>query len=98
LKFVYHYDMATLPNANQSSTSQESSKTLEETATALARYQKLVDRAKDAFGDEIKASRWLSLPNEELEGQTPLEVVQANGYDLEPIEAILMRMENGIDY
>jgi len=62
----------------------------------LANYRKLVDRVVDAFGDEIKASRWLSLPNSELNGETPLQIAQRNGYDPQVLEPILTRIEHGI--
>ncbi len=64
----------------------------------LQRYRALVSRTVDAFGDEIKASRWLSLPNRDLAGQTPLQAAQANGYDMQVLEPILTRIEHGIDY
>ena len=70
-----------------------SEKTLE-----MMRYQALVSRTVDAFGDEIKASRWLSLPNRDLSGQTPLQAVQSSGYDLHVLEPILTRIEHGVDY
>lgn len=50
-----------------------------EPAQELARYRMLVSRVVDAFGDEIKASRWLSMPNRDLSGQTPLQLVQRCG-------------------
>ncbi len=62
------------------------------------RYRALVSRVVDAFGDEVKASRWLSLPNRDLNGQTPLQAVQSCGYDLQLIEPILTRIEHGVDY
>jgi uncharacterized protein (DUF2384 family) len=52
----------------------------------------------DAFGDEIKASLWLSLPNEELHGQTPLQAVEKSGYDMKVLEPMLTRMEHGVYY
>ena len=64
----------------------------------IVRYQALVSRVVDAFGDEIKASRWLSLPNRDLNGQTPLRVVQESGYDMQALEPILTRIEHGVDY
>ena len=64
----------------------------------LLRYRGLVARAVEAFGDEIKASRWLSLPNRDLNGQTPIQAVQANGYDVQVLEPILTRIEHGVDY
>jgi uncharacterized protein (DUF2384 family) len=64
----------------------------------MLRYRGLVSRAVEAFGDEIKASKWLSLPNRDLHGQTPIQAVQASGYDLRVLEPILTRIEHGIDY
>jgi uncharacterized protein (DUF2384 family) len=61
-------------------------------------YRALVSRAVEAFGDEIKASRWLSIPNKDLEGQTPLQAVQKSGYDMQVLEPILARVEHGVDY
>jgi uncharacterized protein (DUF2384 family) len=66
----------------------------------LANYRALVDRAVEAFGDEVKASQWLSLPNDQLQGQTPLELAEKTNYDpmtLEEIfEPIFVRIEHGI--
>jgi uncharacterized protein (DUF2384 family) len=69
-----------------------------ESGSNILRYQGLVSRAVEAFGDEIKASRWLSLPNRDLDGRTPIQAVQANGYDMQVLEPILTRIEHGIDY
>jgi hypothetical protein len=68
------------------------------TARKMMCYRALIDRTVDVFGDEIKASRWLSLPNRDLDGQTPLQVAQKNGYDLQAIEPILIRIEHGVYY
>lgn len=65
-------------------------------AGEMKRYQTLVARAVDAFGDEIKASSWLSLPNRDLDGQTPLQVAQKDGYKLRAIEPLLTRIEHGV--
>jgi uncharacterized protein (DUF2384 family) len=64
----------------------------------MVRYRALVSRAVDAFGDEIKASRWLSMPNQDLSGQTPLQAVQTSGYDMQVLEPIFTRIEHGVDY
>ncbi len=69
-----------------------------ESGSNLLRYRVLVSRAVEAFGDEIKASRWLSLPNRDLDGQTPIQALQASGYDMQVLEPILTRIEHGIDY
>jgi uncharacterized protein (DUF2384 family) len=78
-------------------TSSEGAKAVEP-VPEIVRYQALVSRAVDAFGDEIKASQWLSLPNRDLNGQTPLQAVQGNGYDIQVLEPILTRIEHGVDY
>jgi uncharacterized protein (DUF2384 family) len=62
----------------------------------LANYQQLVARAVDVFGDEIKASKWLSLANPELSGETPLQVAQRNSYNVEVLEPLLTQIEHGI--
>lgn len=54
----------------------------------MARYRALVSRTVEAFGDEIKASRWLSMPNQDLSGQTPLQAVQTSGYDMQVLEPL----------
>lgn len=64
----------------------------------IAGYRALVSRVVEAFGDEIKASRWLSIPNRDLDGQTPLQAVQSSGYDTRILEPILTRIEHGVDY
>lgn len=69
-----------------------------ETAHRVRSYQALVSRVVAAFGDEVKASRWLSLPNVDLGGQTPIQAVQNCGYDFQVIEPILTRIEHGVDY
>jgi uncharacterized protein (DUF2384 family) len=61
-------------------------------------YRKLVARTIEVFGDEIKASRWLSLPNPDLNGATPIQAVQESGYSTSLLEPIFTRIEHGIDY
>jgi uncharacterized protein (DUF2384 family) len=69
---------------------------LAEATNELASYRKLIDRVVDVFGDEIKASRWLSRPNPELDGETPLQTAERNGYDAQVLEPLLTRIEHGI--
>lgn len=71
---------------------------LAEPLERLSNYQSLVARVVDAFGDELKASRWLSLPNSDLDGETPLQVAQRDNYSALALEPILIRMEHGIDF
>ena len=61
-----------------------------------ANYKRLVDRTVDVFGDEIIASVWLSIPNSDLDGQSPLQAAQKSGYRTDLIEPILIRIEHGI--
>jgi uncharacterized protein (DUF2384 family) len=65
---------------------------------ALTNYQTLVRRVVDVFGDEVKASRWLSLPNPDLDGESPLQVAQRDHYSTLLLEPILVRIEHGIDF
>ncbi|MGO9638736.1 MAG: antitoxin Xre/MbcA/ParS toxin-binding domain-containing protein [Terracidiphilus sp.] len=65
-------------------------------ARRMKRYRILVARVVDVFGDELKASRWLSLPNRELDGQIPIQVAEKDGYSLKSIEPLLIRIEHGV--
>jgi uncharacterized protein (DUF2384 family) len=67
-------------------------------AKEIVRYRAIVSRAVEAFGDEVKASRWLSLPNPDLSGRTPLQAAQSSGYDIQVLEPIFTRIEHGVDY
>lgn len=63
-------------------------------------YRSLVERAVDVFGDEIKASLWLSRPSPDLEGKSPLQEAQRLHYapaDMDRLfEPIFVRIEEGI--
>ena len=63
-------------------------------------YQALVERAVDVFGDELIASRWLSMPSADLKGAVPLQVAQGLEYDPARVQAvfepIFVRIEHGI--
>jgi uncharacterized protein (DUF2384 family) len=69
---------------------------MDQTETNYTNYQGIVARATEVFGDEVKASRWLSLPCQDLNGRVPLEVASKNGYDLQVFEPIFIRIEHGI--
>jgi uncharacterized protein (DUF2384 family) len=66
----------------------------------LADYRSFVARAVDVFGDEIKASLWLSTPSADLQGKIPLQIAQELHFataDVETIfEPIFVRIEHGI--
>lgn len=90
--------MANAPKSKAESSGSTTEAQLAGPIRELANYRKLVDRVVDAFGDEIKASRWLSLPNAELKGETPLQAAQPSGYDPQVLEPLLARIEHGIYY
>ena len=99
IHILVQWIMASLPHFGPERAHSAASKPgVAEPAHEMMGYRALVSRAVEAFGDEIKASRWLSLPNRDLEGQTPLQAVQASGYDMHVLEPILTRIEHGIDY
>ena len=66
----------------------------------LQNYRELVSRTVEVFGDESKASRWLSIPSTDLDGRTPLDVAQSVDYDESQLqrvfEPIFTRIEHGI--
>ena len=63
-------------------------------------YRQLVERTIDVFGDERKASLWLSTPSSDLQGKVPMQVAQSVGYartELDRIfEPIFLGIEHGI--
>jgi uncharacterized protein (DUF2384 family) len=66
----------------------------------LHRYQYLVNRAVEVFGDEAVASLWLSNPCEDLGGRVPLEVASSVAYDeremIKIFRPLFIRIEHGI--
>jgi uncharacterized protein (DUF2384 family) len=67
-----------------------------QTEWRMSNYRNLVARTVEVFGDEIKASRWLSAPSAELGGKTPIELARGFGYDVGQLEPILTRIEHGV--
>ena len=65
-------------------------------ALELKHYRALVERVVDVFGDEVKASRWLSMPSPDFNGHTPLQIAQKSGYSLRMLEPVLIRIEHGV--
>ncbi len=63
-------------------------------------YRQFVERTIDVFGDELKASLWLSKPSPDLEGKVPLQIAELVQYaeaELDRIfEPIFIRIEHGI--
>jgi hypothetical protein len=64
----------------------------------LKNYRNLASRVTDVFGDEIRASRWLSKANEDLEGKTPLQIAEEHDYRVSVLEPVLNRIEHGVDF
>jgi uncharacterized protein (DUF2384 family) len=78
-----------------------SSGDVEQIAKARLRsYRALVDRTADVFGDEIKASLWLSTPNPDFQGKPPIQAAQEVDFSdpaLERLfEPVFVRIEEGI--
>jgi uncharacterized protein (DUF2384 family) len=87
--------MSTIPTAKANES--ELALTTSNANQNLANYEKLVARVSDVFGSEIRASRWLSRPNPELNGESPIQVAIRDRYELRSLEPILTRMEHGIE-
>ncbi len=60
------------------------------------KYQAIVERSVDVFGDEVKASRWLSTPSADFDGKTPLQAAEDSGYNLSALEPVFIAIEHGI--
>ena len=67
-------------------------------AGKYTRYQQLVKRVNDVFGDEIAAAVWLSTSSPDFGGYPPIQVALKEGYSLAKLEPILTRIEHGIDF
>jgi putative toxin-antitoxin system antitoxin component (TIGR02293 family) len=59
-------------------------------------YNKVVNRAVDVFGSELKATHWLSRQNPDFDGKSPLEVLTDSGFNPTPILDTLGKIEHGI--
>lgn len=66
----------------------------------LHNYSEFVHRTVEVFGDELKASRWLSLPSSDLNGRIPLEVAQSLQFDPSELslvfEPLFTQIEHGV--
>ncbi len=66
----------------------------------LKSYRALVARTIDVFGDQIKASLWLSSPSPDFGGKAPLQIAQMVDYSPAEIdrlfEPVFVRIEEGI--
>ncbi len=51
--------------------------------------------AKEVLGAEDKALRWMSSPNEALDGRRPVDLLDV-GVDVRPVEEVLQRIRFGM--
>lgn len=86
--------MSTLQTARATETDQ--TLTTARALNSFANYERLITRVSDAFGSEVRASWWLSTPNAELNGESPLQAAMKDGYDLRTLEPMLVRIEHGV--
>ena len=61
----------------------------------LARVVRLLVRAEEAFGDRMKAHRWLAQPNRALAGQRPFGLLDSDA-GAQAVEHELGRIEHGV--
>jgi putative toxin-antitoxin system antitoxin component (TIGR02293 family) len=61
----------------------------------VARYQRLLARASDVFGDAGDARQWLSMPQRGLGGAVPIEFA-ASEIGAREVENLLGRLEFGV--
>ena len=61
-----------------------------------SRYRMFVERAVEAFGDPLTASRWLSVPNADFDDQPPIKYAAEVNYDLSHFEDRFIQIEHGI--
>ena len=59
-------------------------------------YNRVVGRAVDVFGNELKATRWLSRQNPDFGGKSPLEELVDSGFDPTSIFDTLGKIEHGV--
>ncbi len=68
------------------------------TEQKFANYTDLVERVREVFGDDLKASTWLSVANDDFGGKTPLQAAYEANYNVIALEPVLIRIEHGIDF
>lgn len=56
--------------------------------------EKVVALAMEIFGDPLKAERWLNQPKQQLQGQSPAQVMQ-NSDGLHKVEQLLIALQEG---
>ena len=59
-------------------------------------YNTVIDRAVAVFGSELKATHWLSRPNPDFAGRSPLEALTASFFNPAEILDILGKIEHGV--
>ena len=66
-----------------------------ERADVSERWQQIITRAEEVFGNPEKAHRWLRKPNRALGGRVPVDLV-ASENGTRDVETILGRIEYGV--
>jgi len=66
-----------------------------EESDRLARLARIVVRAEDALGDEVRARRWLTAENRALGGVPPLSLLDSD-LGVLAVEQVLGRIEHGV--
>ena len=59
-------------------------------------YKTVVERAVDVFGNELKATHWLSRSSLDFGERSPLEALVDSGFDPTPILDVLGKIEHGV--
>ncbi len=59
-------------------------------------YKTVVERAVDVFGNELKATRWLSRSSSDFDEKSPLEALADSSFDSTPILNVLGKIEHGV--
>ncbi len=86
-----------LSEKTQSAPAEVQEEILGNTVLVFRGYEQLVNRAVDVFGDEFKATRWLSTHLKQLDNLSPLEWAEKSGFaDLSQIEFVLGQIEHGV--
>ena len=65
------------------------------TGAAEQRRAAIIVEAERIFGDPEKAKRWLSKPKYNLDGKTPLDVIETDG-GAKLVQSMLVRIEYGM--
>ena len=66
------------------------------TSLSYEAYEKLVDGAVEAFGNEEQANHSLTTPQPWFDNQIPLRMAEQDGFSMDKFEDLFLRIEHGI--